>query len=177
MQTGSSDLDLIHRANGGDKDAFEKLYYRYREWVFSLACRFCGNEHDAADVLQDTFFYFLNKFPGFKLTCRLKTFLYPVVTHLALSCKEKGKKTAPVEAEDIPARPVRDENRERSELAEAVRQLPAHQREVVMLKFADGLELTEIARALDIPVGTVKSRLHNALERLRAADSDNPRHA
>ena len=60
-----SDQELIEAINNGRQDAFEVLYYRYRDWIFNLAWRFTGNQHDALDVLQETLAYFLGKFPGF----------------------------------------------------------------------------------------------------------------
>ncbi|MBN1674550.1 MAG: RNA polymerase sigma factor [Kiritimatiellae bacterium] len=163
-----TDLELVAAANEGERAAFEALYYRYRDWVFSLACRFGAGEHDACDVLQDTFAYVFGKFPGFALRAQLKTFLYPVVKHLALGRKAKAARTVPLDAADEPADDgPRDPEAERGDLAELVAALPGRQREVVLLRFADGLDLGEIAAALDIPVGTVKSRLHNALATLR----------
>ena len=58
-----SDQELIELANKGDPNAFETLYYRYRDWVYRLAWRFTGNQQDALDVLQETFTYLLGKFP------------------------------------------------------------------------------------------------------------------
>src|SRR5437773_11456375 len=71
-----SDQQLIAAINDGDADAFEVLYRRYRDWVANLAYRFTGDRELALDVLQETFLYFLRKFPGFILTAQLKTFLY-----------------------------------------------------------------------------------------------------
>jgi len=164
------DLELVAAANRGERQAFETLYYRYRDWVYSLALRFCGDPHDACDVIQDTFFYFFNKFPGFELRSQIKTFLYPVTKHRALDRSMKRARTAPLggEAEQLAAPPHRDPAAERQRLADLVRSLPEPQREVVLLRFADGLALREIAEALTIPVGTVKSRLHQALSALRS---------
>ncbi len=167
---GRTDLELVAAANGGEREAFEALYYRYRGWIYALACRFCRNEHDAHDVIQDAFFYFFNKFPGFKLRCQLKTFLYPAVKHLALNRVKKTARSTSRDGEldEIPAGEVRDEDRERRELLEVVQGLPEAQREVVILRFADGLDLREIADAVEVPLGTVKSRLHHALRALRS---------
>src|SRR5688500_13279504 len=74
-----SDLELVAALNGGDVSAFNGLYYRYRDWVVRLAARFTGSDDDALDVLQETFSYVLRKFPGFRLTSAMTTFLYPVV--------------------------------------------------------------------------------------------------
>lgn len=164
-----SDGELVEAANQGDRSAFEELYHRYRDWVFSIACRFCGNKDDACDVLQETFFYFFNKFPGFKLRAQLKTFLYPAAKHLALNRSKKDAQTVPLSPgfDQILPNTPRDELSERRDLFEFVQILPESQREVVMLRFADDLDLSEIAASLEIPVGTVKSRLHQALARLK----------
>jgi RNA polymerase sigma-70 factor (ECF subfamily) len=70
-----SDQELVALVNRGDANAFEMLYQRYRDWVVNLAHRFTGSEDLALDVLQETFLYFLRKFPGFELRANLKTFL------------------------------------------------------------------------------------------------------
>ncbi len=163
------DLDLVASANRGDARAFEALYRRYRDWVVSLAWRFTHDRDLALDVAQETFLYLLKRFPGFELRCRMKTFLYPVVTHAAISTRRrKGRPGPPRDPPALLPDPPNDEALR--ELVLAVESLPQGQREVLMLRFADELPLSEIASALDIPLGTVKSRLHDALETLRGDD-------
>jgi len=87
-----TDHELIEAANRGDAAAFDQLYLRYRDWVIALAIRLTGDRDIALDVAQDTFLYILNKFPGFQLTARFKTFLYPVVKHLSLTAREKSRR-------------------------------------------------------------------------------------
>ncbi len=72
-----TDEQLIEAINGGDAGAFEVLYFRHRDWVMRLAMRFTGHHDDALDVLQETFSYLVRKFPGFRLTASITTFLYP----------------------------------------------------------------------------------------------------
>jgi RNA polymerase sigma-70 factor, ECF subfamily len=166
-----SDEELVGAANGGERGALEALYLRHRDWIFTVARRFCQNDADAADVLQETFLYFLDKFPGFELRAQLRTFLYPVAKHLAMNRRRQDERTEPL-PEDLDRRPAatpRDEATERQALAEMVEKLPEIHREVIQLRFADGLDLEEMARALEIPPGTVKSRLHHALAALRGA--------
>ena len=79
MDDGRTDQQLIASANRGDAAAFDALYRRYRDWVVSLAFRFAHHRDDALDIMQDTFLHLLGRFPGFVLTCQLKTFLYPIV--------------------------------------------------------------------------------------------------
>ena len=164
-----SDQQLIQSANAGESDAFEQLYYRYRDWVYNLAWRFTGNRDLALDVLQETFAYLLQKFPGFVLTARMTTFLYPVVKHLSIAIRDKSRRFASAEEAlaEIPQPPQAQATPDRQELSAVLAVLPAAQREVLLLRFVDGLSLREIAQVLEIPSGTVKSRLYNALETLR----------
>jgi RNA polymerase sigma-70 factor (ECF subfamily) len=165
-----TDAELVDALNDGDTSAFDALYYRYRDWVVRLAVRFAGNEEDALDVLQETFSYVLRKFPGFRLTSAMTTFLYPVVKHLALAARRKrqrmsGDEAALHAAADRPGAP--DPGAARAELAGVVSGLSETHREVLLMRFVDAMSLEEIATALEIPVGTVKSRLHNAIATLR----------
>jgi len=164
-----SDKELIESANKGEPEAFETLYYRYRDWVYYLAWRFTGNQEDALDVLQETFTYLLKKLPGFQLTASMTTFLYPVVKHLSLAIRSKNRRfTSDQEIlSELFAPASKDIERSRSELAAVLAILPEEQREVLLMRFVDDMSLQEIATALNIPVGTVKSRLHHALRTLR----------
>jgi len=164
-----ADQELIAAANAGDAAAFEVLYFRYRDWVASLAYRFIGDRDLALDVLQETFLYFLQKFPGFVLTCQLKTFLYPAVRNLSIAARRKAQRAQgdapiPETAEAPPSTTMVSLN----EVEAVLHALSAEHREVLLLRFVDGLKLGEIAEALEIPLGTVKSRLHHGLAALRA---------
>jgi RNA polymerase sigma-70 factor, ECF subfamily len=163
-----SDRELVDRVNLGDSAAFDELYHRHRDWVYRLAWRFTRDHQDAQDVLQETFFYLLGKFPGFQLTAALTTFLYPTVKHLSLTLRRRkslGHSDEAIEAEEIPD-PGRTEV-SRPELAAVLRSLPVEQQEVILMRFVDDMTLSEIAIALVIPVNTAKSRLYNGLQRLR----------
>src|SRR6185369_9635633 len=158
-----TDQQLVAEINGGDAAAFEALYFRHRDWVVRLAHRFTGSEDLALDVMQETFLYLLRKFPGFRLTAQLKTFLYPAVKNLSIAARQKAGRYQSTEAEqefleqlpDSPALPGA-----RSDLAAALANLSEEHREVLLLRFVDGLPLAEIAEAVEVPLGTVKSRLH-----------------
>ena len=164
-----SDQELIELANKGDPAAFETLYCRYRDWVYRLAWRFTGNMPDALDVLQETFAYLLGKLPGFELTASMTTFLYPVVRHVSFTIRSKSRRfTSDEQILSEMVSPTSEETELcRSELAAVLAILPDEQREVLLMRFVDDMSLQEIAAALDVPIGTVKSRLHNALRALR----------
>lgn len=165
-----SDDDLIALLNQGDPEAFDILYHRHRDWVATVALRVTGDHALALDVLQETFLYFLRKFPGFSLSCQLRSFFYPAIRNLGIAARRKAARTqsdgevlpeVPAPAADPPL------DQERARLSKVVASLPEPQREALLLRFVDELSLQEIAHALEIPLGTVKSRLHHALEALR----------
>jgi RNA polymerase sigma-70 factor (ECF subfamily) len=168
------DAELVAAINQGSHAAFETIYRRHRDWVMNLAFRFTGDEALALDVMQETFLYLLRKFPGFELRAQLRTFLYPAVRNLSIAARRKaGRCQAGSGQEDLlatlPAPELAASGSD--DLAAVLAGLAEEQREVLLVRFVDGLSLEEISVALEIPLGTVKSRLHNALKLLR----ENPR--
>jgi RNA polymerase sigma-70 factor (ECF subfamily) len=166
------DEELIAAINAGDEAAFEALYDRYRDWVAGLALRFTGDYDLALDVLQETFIYLLEKRPTLRLTARLTTFLYPAVKNLSIAARRKRHRHAPGE-EGLGDLPAQEDSADsaREDLAAVFSTLPDAQREVLLMRFADDMQIEEIAEALAVPAGTVKSRLRNGLKALR----DDPR--
>lgn len=167
-QDERSDRELITAVNAGDADAFEALYFRHRDWVANLAFRFTGDHHLALDVTQETFLYFLKKFPGFQLTANLKTFLYPAVKNLSFTARRKAVRLQSAEEElELLEAPADSPEGGSEGLVVVLAGLSEERREVLLLRFVDGLALAEIAAALEVPLGTVKSRLHYTLDTLR----------
>jgi RNA polymerase sigma-70 factor (ECF subfamily) len=161
-----SDADLLRAFAHGDAAAFQGLYERHRDFVLRVALRFGGPDpNDAHDVLQDTFTWLIRRAPGLELQHKLSTLLYPVARHLAADRRRRSaRQPVPLEGVDEPMADLAGDD---EGLRDWLRVLsPSHQ-EVVGLRYADGLGLEEIAVALDVPLGTVKSRLHHALRILR----------
>src|SRR5690606_11144283 len=69
-----TDHELVAALNDGEAAAFDCLYHRHRDWAAALAHRFTRDRDTALDVLQETFLYLARKFPGFTLTCQLRSF-------------------------------------------------------------------------------------------------------
>ena len=165
-----TDEQLLAAVNRGDLSAFETFYQRHRDFVYRLAWRFTGNEPDALDVLQAAFEHLLHKAPRLALTAKATTYLYAIVRSVAVSRHRQRRQVGALDrrtAENLTAPPpVAAESL--SDLAVLLRALPEAQREVVLMRFVDDLSLEDIAAALEIPIGTVKSRLHHALTTLRA---------
>jgi RNA polymerase sigma-70 factor (ECF subfamily) len=162
-----TDRELVDAARAGEPGAFEVLYARYQDWVGRLAVRMTGSREEALDVFQDTFAYVLQKLPDLELRVRFSSFVYPVVCNLArMRGRQRSRRPRPLEVEPSVEVPV-GQGLAGEDLALALACLPAGQRAVLLRRFVDGLSLEEIAAALEIPLGTVKSRLHNALAALR----------
>lgn len=157
--------------NRGDWSAFEPLYFRHRDWVYRLACRFTGEHAAALDVVQETFAYLLAQFPGFRLTAKLTTFMYPVVKNTALAANRRGRRLRFGETPDVEDASAATEDSlvamSGGELGDLLKTLPDGQVEVLLMRVVDGMSVEEVAAALGLAEGTVKSRLHHALAKLR----------
>lgn len=163
-----TDLELIAAINNGDDAAFAVIYHRYKDWVAGLAYRFCGHHDDAMDVLQETFAYFVRKFPGFVLTAQMTTFLYPAVRNLSIAARKKRHRaTSSEENFDLFAEREAEDSLQRDEFSDLLKSLSDNHREILLMRFVDDMTQPEIADALGIALGTVKSRLHHAVQAVK----------
>ena len=170
MSDGShqTDQQLIAAINEGCSDSFAVLYHRYKDWVVQLAWRFTGSHDDALDVLQETFAYLVRKFPGFELTAAMTTFLYPAVRNLSIAARKKRQRsTSPEAVTDQLQSIMAPADQVESELTGVLSGLSESHREILLMRFVDELTQPEIATALNLPVGTVKSRLHHAVQAVK----------
>jgi RNA polymerase sigma-70 factor (ECF subfamily) len=171
---GLSDEELVAICNVGDAleaaRAFEALYRRHRDFVLRVARRFTRDRELALDASQETFAYLLSKFPpagpGLTLTARLSTLLYPAAKNAALNAVRKARRIAGAGDDLLDELPA-ESPAEAEPIDAALARLSPERREVLTLRFVDDLSLAEIAIALEVPLGTVKSRLHLALKELR----------
>ncbi len=171
-----SDEALVAACNTGDAaeaaHAFDSLYRRHKDFVLRVALRFAPDTDTALDVLQETFTYLLRRFPptgdGFELTAKLTSFLYPVAKNTAITALRKSGRfpAADVAPDDLPGQ----DDVDTGDIDGVLASLPGGQREVLQLRFVDDLSLQEIAVVLGIPLGTVKSRLHLGIAKLRSSD-------
>ena len=165
-----SDRELLRAYREGDDRAFERLYDRHAQSVFAFAYRYCGDHTLAEDVVQDCFRDLIDRIDSFELSGRLTSWFYVVAKRRALRLRRKiEREQGGLESTDAETLRIDVDARagEAGDLAKLFCRLPAAQQEVLALRFVDGWELTEIAAALELPLGTVKSRLHNGLARLR----------
>lgn len=166
---------IVQRARRGDAAAFEQLVTAYRDRVYRLALRLCGNEADADEAAQDAFLAAWKGLPNFRGESKFSTWLYQLVNHAAIDLLRREKRQVSaedideVDAPDAAPSPHRlaERNEQRQAVREAVLALPEEQRQVVVLRFMEELSYEEIGAALHLPAGTVKSRLNRAKAALR----------
>lgn len=171
---------IVRRAQGGDRDAFRALFERYRDPVYGYIRRMVGDEDLAADLTQDVFLRAYQALPRLKAAGAFRGWLYQIAANRV---RDHWKRPAPEmlsldggsDADAGPAvadpQPGPDRVAVRKELRAAVSQavdlLPPERREVVLLHHLHGLEVRDIAQALGVAEGTVKSRLGRARADLR----------
>ena len=173
----ASDLALIERAREGDERAFRALVERHESRVASTVIGMLGPGDEAEDVGQETFIRFYRSLDRFRGDSSIATYLTRIAINLSLTALKKRKRlrsrfvsrdgAARTDAEDAwdPREDIERQDARRRVRA-AVDRLSADHRAVVVLRMIEGYSTRETAEILEIPVGTVMSRLARAMERL-----------
>ena len=171
---------MLRRAQKGEEAAFEELIKLHQKAVYAVCWRICRNEEDAMDAAQETFLAAWRGLGKFRGEAAFSTWLTRLATNASLDLlrkkKRSGQEVSLEDAEEGGAQPVSEEELpqeqvERQERVEAVQQalltLSDEHREVLVLREMRQLSYEEIADALDISVGTVRSRISRGREKLR----------
>jgi RNA polymerase sigma-70 factor (ECF subfamily) len=171
-----TDHDLVYAARDGDTVAFDALFYRYRDGIFRLGLAITKDPSAAEEIVVDTFARAHRALARLEPDTSLRPWLYRVAINLSYNRKPRKNVVfssldeAADEAlanEDGSPPNVAEQAELRRLVLAAVEELGPKHRLVVVLHYLNGLNLAEIAEVVDCPVGTVKSRLHYALKRLR----------
>ncbi len=154
----------------GRADAFRALVARFEEPLWRHAFRLTGREDVAWDVLQDAWIAIANGIQALTEPSRFRGWAYTIVTRRAV---DRMRRERPASEWDETAEAVAvneaDEPSDAVELLRrALRRVSGERKALLSLRYVDGFEVAEIARILELPEGTVKSRLHHAREELRA---------
>lgn len=169
--TDADDCRLMEQVREGGKDAFEQLVNRHQQPLLNFFVRM-GVYSDAEDMVQETFVKLFKYRERYKRSARFTTFLYTIARHVRLDDLRKLRRREDFEGEmeSVPSATAQGEAARASigrDIEEAVMQLPERLRYVVVLSYWHGLKYDQIAEILEVPAGTVKSRMFTALAQLR----------
>lgn len=176
-----TEQSLLQRAQKGDQDAFAVLVNEHQRYVYNLAFRVLKDENEALDLTQETFIRAWTALPNFRGQSQFRTWLYRIVTNLCYnrlpglrrSLTDLGDDILPdlPETDETGSNPMRElESDEiRTQLHQAIDRLDANYQILVVMRYHDELSYEEIASLLNLPLGTVKTGLYRAKEKLRLA--------
>ena len=175
--------ELVQQAKAGDREAFAGLVSAYEGQIYNLALRYLGSREDAMDASQEVFLRVFRFLPGFQEESGFSTWIYRIGVNVCKDMLHRRLKRAeqplevpdeedegrPVDVPDLRYDPERimEGVELRQALSDAILDLPEQQREIIILRDIRGLSYEEIALALALEAGTVKSRLFRARENLR----------
>ena len=167
----------------GDQDAFAEIVEIYSNSIYQLGYRMLGNRHEAEDIAQEAFIRAYVNIKSFNQDLKFSTWLFRIATNLCIDRIRKKKPDYYLDAEVSGTdgltmysqlasnSPIPEQELESLELQESVQKeilkLPEKYRSVIVLKYIEELSLNEISEILDLPLGTVKTRIHRGREALR----------
>jgi len=170
--SAEAELDLINRAQQGDRQAFGELVRSHRAGVINVVYRMSGNANLAEDAAQEAFIRAWTHLSRYRPRSPFRNWVYRIATNAALDTMRRERETVNLEALSLaspgggPETVVLAEERG-EQVRKAVLALPAASRAALVLREYEGLSYRDMADALRIPIGTVMSRLNDARNRLR----------
>jgi RNA polymerase sigma-70 factor (ECF subfamily) len=170
---GPSEQELVDRCRQGDDQAFRALVDQYKGLVFALVARSVSDRARAEELAQDVFLRVHRGLPYFQGRSRLSTWIYRIVVNV-LASERRPLETASIDGpEDGPSReaggadPNYDALTLRDRLEKAIARLPVHYQVLINGHYLKEMRYEDLADALDMPIGTVKTHLHRAKRQLR----------
>ncbi|MEX0984839.1 MAG: sigma-70 family RNA polymerase sigma factor [Actinomycetota bacterium] len=187
MSEPAPDDELVRRYLAGDAGAFSTLMQRHQQRVYSVCLRVLGNRDDAADAVQDAFLSALRKLGQFRGDSLFTTWLYRVAVNACYDILRKRRRQPMLHLAEDPDGPAREEGPAALDHADevvgtvdaatALARVPEEFRVTLVLADVHDMAYEEISRVLDVPIGTVKSRVHRgrlALARAMGIDAREP---
>jgi RNA polymerase sigma-70 factor (ECF subfamily) len=170
---GVSDRELVERCRRGDDGAFQELVDRYKDLVFALIARTVQDRTRAEDLAQEVFLRVHRGLPYFRGEARLSTWIYRITANVCAQLPPPAQ-TVPLDAEGLrPGLGPGELDRQfgdielRERLEKAIARLPAHYRLLIAAHYLSGVQYDDLAEALNLPLGTVKTQLYRAKQQLR----------
>jgi RNA polymerase sigma-70 factor (ECF subfamily) len=171
-ETAPDEKKLLAKAKNGDQEAFGKLVERYQRRVYTVIYRFVRNHTEADDLAQESFIRAFKAIGRFDLRYPFSPWMYKIAINLTLNHLKKRKlKMSDVDLEQRPSgnnpQTVMEQDQTRRKVHKAIAKLPLKLRQVLVLRVYEDWPYAQIAEVLEIPVGTVMSRLARAREALK----------
>ena len=170
-----SDKELILRFQQGDELAYVELVNRYRNRLINFVFRFVGTKEESEDIVQDTFVKLYEKKDYYRPINEFSTWIFTIASNLAKTELRKGKRRKTSSLSDLGLEnkdfdvPVQDTTDEEtldefadSQIQDAIQSLQIHFRTALILRDIEELSYEEISKILDVPLGTIKSRINRA---------------
>lgn len=171
-QTITNDNQLIMAYQKGDREAFQTLYYRYNHRAYFYALSLLGHEHQAEEVVQETFLSIISKMSEYRPEGSFKSYLFTSLRNRVIDIKRKEsgvREVAPEDSLDLFEGTAQDPQDDQSQMvSQALLNLPLKQREVLILKIYDGMTFQEIGELMGISESTAASRYRYGCEKLRS---------
>lgn len=169
-----SDESLYHEMRSGDELALEALYEKYERLLFSFAHRFTNNDRLSEEVIQEVWMKIWNGRVDFNTDKgKFSSWILTITRNAALDCLRREKRQPTIEVEerdggfDEPVERTVMERETASEVRDAVSELKPDQQELIELVYFKGLTQQQISDQLNLPLGTVKTRIRSAIQSLR----------
>ena len=179
LAEGIGDAECVRRVQQGDTDSFEVLVRRHEKAIFNLVYRLLGNYDEAAEVAQEVFLSAFKSIHQFRGEANFSTWLYRIgLNHASTrrkSLQSSQQRHIPLDGTEVIADGAVDpaKNVEHKEIQQRVQQalnsLDPEDARIVLLRDLQDIPYEDVAQMLDIPVGTVKSRLHRARQALKTS--------
>lgn len=162
------DAGVIERCLNGEKEAFRFLVENYQKQAVAHAVAILGSREDALDAVQEAFIDAFGALGKFDRTRKFYPWFYVLLRHRCFKMAAQRKPYDSIEETEILAAPTNLPREESLALESALLSLTAEDRELITLKYLDGLSYEELSERLEIPKGTVMSRLFYARKQLQA---------
>jgi RNA polymerase sigma-70 factor (ECF subfamily) len=168
------DTDLVRLCQNGDIPAFDELFHKYRDKIYSTAYRMINNQEDALDLTQEIFLKVYQKIGKYDFKSTFSTWLYRLAMNVCIDELRKRKKVnlVPLSQDYADEKTPADNviSKEEEDLIwEALNSLKEKERAILVLRDVEGLPYDEIAKILKCSLGRVKSRIHESREKLKMA--------
>lgn len=162
-------LNLVEKAQKGNDNAFLALFQKYEEDIYKIALVYVKNQNDALDVVQETAYRSFKTIKNLKEPKYFKTWLIKIAINSSLDFLRKQKKVIQLKPklEENLSGDVNEDIDQEMTVRDLIECLSEEEKSVIILRFYEGMTFKEISETLDIPLGTAKTFLYRALDKLR----------